>query len=79
MNESVKRDLLKKKNVVLVYTGKKVVGGVEIKRMSIRVGVTQKITPREQAEAILGKPNLIPKIIEGMETDVFETEEIRAL
>ena len=79
MNESAKRELLKKKNVVLVYTGIKVVAGVETKHISIRVGVTQKITPREQAEAILGKSNLVPKRIKGMETDVFQTQEIKAL
>jgi len=74
-----KEELIKKKNVVLIYTGKKVVGGIETERMSIRVGVSQKVTPREKAETILGKSNLIPKYFEDMETDVFETEEIKAL
>jgi hypothetical protein len=74
-----KEDLLKKKNVVLVYTGKKVVGGVETNRISIRVGVTEKVTPRQKAEAILGKANLIPQHINGIETDVFQTGEIKAL
>lgn len=73
MNGS-RRELLKKKNVVLVYTGKKVVGGVETERMSIRVGVVQKV-PLVQ----LAKKDLIPKTIKGMETDVFQTEEINAL
>lgn len=71
--------MLKKKNVVLTYTGKKVVGGIETDRVSIRVGVTKKVTPREKAEAILGKSNLVPQYVNGMETDVFETEEINAL
>jgi len=74
MNELIKRELLKKKNVVLVYTGKKVVSGVETERVSIRVGVTQKL-PLAQ----LAKNDIIPKTIKGMETDVFQTEEIKAL
>jgi S1-C subfamily serine protease len=74
MKESVKRELLKKKNVILVYTGKKVVGGVETERVSIRVGVTQKV-PLAQ----LAKRDVVPKRIKGMETDVFQTEEIKAL
>jgi len=73
MNE-LNRELLKKKNVVLVYTGKKVVNGVETERISIRVGVTQKL-PLAQ----LSKKDVVPKRIKGMETDVFQTEEIKAL
>lgn len=73
MNQ-LRRELLKKKNVVLIYTGKKVVGGVETERISIRVGVVQKV-PLAQ----LTKKDVIPKTIKGMETDVFQTEEIKAL
>jgi hypothetical protein len=73
MKESIKRELLKKKNVVLIYTGKKVVGGVETERISIRVGVIRKV-PLAQ----LAKMDIVPKAIEGMETDVFQTEEIKA-
>lgn len=69
-----KRDLLNKKNVVLIYTGKKVVGGVETECISIRVGVAQKV-PLAQ----LAKQDVVPKIVEGMATDVFQTEEIKAL
>lgn len=69
-----KRDLLKKKNVVIVYTGKKVTGGVETDRDSLRVGVTQKI-PLAQ----LAKEDVVPQRVKGIETDVFETEEIAAL
>jgi hypothetical protein len=69
-----KEELLKKKNVVLIYTGKKVVAGVETERISIRVGVVKKIPLAE-----LAKNDIVPKTIEGMETDVFETEEIKAL
>jgi hypothetical protein len=69
-----RKNLLKKKNVVLVYTGKKVVGGVETDRTAIRVGVVEKV-PLAQ----LAKKDMIPKKIKGRETDVFQTEEIRAL
>lgn len=69
-----KSDLLKKKNVVLVYTGKKVVGGVETDRDSIRVGVVQKVPLAQLAEK-----DVVPQTIEGIETDVFQTEEIKAL
>jgi len=69
-----KADLLKKKNVVLVYTGKKVVGGIETDRDSIRVGVIEKV-PLAQ----LAKQDVVPKEVKGMETDVFQTEEIKAL
>jgi hypothetical protein len=69
-----KSDLLKKKNVVLIYTGKKVVGGVETDRDSIRVGVTQKVPLAQLAEK-----DVVPKKIKDMETDVFQTEEIKAL
>jgi hypothetical protein len=74
MKESVKRELLKKKNVILIYTGKKVVGGVETERISIRVGVSKKV-PLVQ----LAKKDIVPKTIKGMETDVFETEMPKAL
>lgn len=69
-----RKDLLKKKNVVLIYTGKKVVGGVETDRTAIRVGVTEKV-PLAQ----LAKKDMIPKKIKGRETDIFQTEEIKAL
>lgn len=83
MNDAAK-ELLKKKNVVLVYTGKKVVGGVETTHMSIRVGVIAKmpLVTKEDWKAFLkefSKTDVVPKRIKGMETDVFQTEEIKAL
>lgn len=69
-----KSDLLKKRNVVLIYTGKKVVGGIETDRDSIRVGVIEKVPLAQLAEE-----DVVPKKIEGMETDIFQTEEIKAL
>lgn len=73
------RDLLKKKNVVLVGRGKKIIGGVTTDRDAIIVGVTQKITPRSKAVAQLGLDNVIPEAINGIETDVIEVGDIRAL
>jgi S1-C subfamily serine protease len=68
------RDLLKKKNVVLYYTGKKETGGADTGRTAIRVGVKEKV-PLAQ----LKKKDIIPRSLQGMETDVFPTEEISAL
>jgi hypothetical protein len=73
------KDLLKKKNVVLVARGKKTVGGVKTDRDAIIVGVSKKITPRTKAAAQLGYDNLVPQSIDGVETDVIEVGEIRAL
>ena len=73
------RDLLKKKNVVLVARGKKIVDGVTTDRDAIIVGVKKKITPRTKAAAQLGLANLVPQSIDGVETDVIEVGEIRAL
>lgn len=69
-----KRNLLKKKNVVLYYTGKKEVGGVITDRDSIRVGVAVKLPL-----SALAKSDIIPKTVEGMETDVYVEQEIWAL
>ena len=74
-----KKDLLKKKNVVLVARGKKIVGGVTTDTDAIIVGVRKKITPRSKAAAQLGIDNLVPISIDGVETDVIEVGEIRAL
>jgi len=73
------KDLLKKKNVVLVARGKKIVDGVTTDRDAIIVGVKKKITPRTKAAAQLGLDNLVPQSINGVETDVIEVGEIRAL
>jgi len=73
------KDLLKKKNVVLVARGKKTVDGVKTDRDAIIVGVKKKIIPRTKAAAQLGLDNLVPQSIDGVETDVIEVGEIRAL
>ena len=73
------RDLLKKKNVVLVARGKKTVGGMTTDRYAIIVGVRKKITPRSKAASQLGLDNVVPQSIDGIETDVIEVGDIRAL
>jgi hypothetical protein len=73
------KDLLKKKNVVLVARGKKIVGGVTTDRYAIIVGVRKKITPRTKAAAQLGINNVVPRKIDGIETDVIEVGDIKAL
>ena len=72
-------DLLNRKNVVLVARGKKIVGGVTTTRDAIVVGVAKKITPWSKAAAQLGVDNVVPHEINGVETDVVEVGEIRAL
>lgn len=67
-------DLLTKKHVVLIYTGKKEICTVKTDRTAIRVGVTRKVPLFELAPA-----DRIPRKIHGMETDVFETEIPQAL
>jgi len=69
-----REDIIKKKNVVLVIEGHKVVGGVDTGREAIVVYVTKK----ERLSA-LTKKDIIPVRIEGIESDVQETPEIRAL
>lgn len=69
-----KQDLIKKKNVVVVLIGKKVIAGTETGRDAIRVGVTKKV-PLAQ----LAPEDIIPKKIKGVDTDVFETKPIEAL
>lgn len=67
-------ELLKKKNVILYGKGKKVIGKVKTDRPAIRVGVSKKVPLSE-----LKKEDVIPAKINGVETDVFQTEEIKAL
>ena len=75
------RDLLKKKNVVVVYTGKKVVRGVETERVSVRVGVIEKLSIDQlKAEDIIPrKITQFPFFWRRKETDVFQTPKIDAL
>jgi len=80
MNE-LTRELLKKKNVILIYTGKKVVGGVETERISIRVGVTEKLplTQLKTKDIVPKKITQLPFFWRRIETDVFQTTKIDAL
>lgn len=73
MNDVTKK-LFKKQNVVLVGMGKKITAGVNTGRDAIVVGVTKKVW----LEA-LSRKNVIPKKIKGVETDVIEVGEIKAL
>ena len=70
----MKKELLLKKNVVLVYTGRKVTGGLDMGRPALRVGVTKKL-PLTQ----LKPDDQIPKMFEGLETDVYEDKMPKAL
>jgi len=68
------KELLKKPNVVAVGRGHKFVHGVDTGKDAIVVCVTKKV-PR----ATLKKAQAIPLKYHGLETDVVETGEIRAL
>lgn len=67
-------ELLKKKNVVAIIPGHKVIAGINTGRDAIVVYVTKKVPLSE-----LSEKDIIPKTIEGIESDVRETGEIRAL
>lgn len=69
-----REELLKKKNVVAIISGHKLVGGIDTGRDAIIVYVTKKMPLSE-----LSKQDVIPKTIQGIESDVQETGEIRAL
>jgi len=73
MNDAAKK-LLKKENVVLVGLGKKTTAGVNTGRYAIVVGVTKKLPVQ-----ILSRKNVVPTKIKGVETDVIEVGEIKAL
>ena len=66
--------LLDKRNVVACGVGYKEVDGVRTDELCIVVSVVQKLPKAELAAA-----DLIPQVVEGMQTDVQETGVIRAL
>jgi hypothetical protein len=68
------KELLKKKNVVAVVKGRKIVAGVNTGREAIVIYVTEKI-PLAQLSA----KDIIPKTINGIESDVQVTSPIKAL
>lgn len=68
------RELLKKKNVVAAIPGHKVVNGVDTGRNAIVVYVTKKVPLGE-----LRAEDVVPEVINGLESDVQITGEIRAL
>ena len=67
-------DLFKKPNVVLVGRGHKIVNGIDTGKEAIVVGVSKKVPL-----AVLKKREAIPSKIKGIETDVIEVGEIKAL
>jgi hypothetical protein len=68
------KDLLKKKNVVAVIPGHKLVGGIDTGRDAIVVYVTKKVPLDE-----LSAEDIVPKTVEGFESDVQISGPIRAL
>jgi len=64
-----KEDLLRKKNVAYGRRGKKIVAGTVLDRECLTVAVTQKVPL-----ARLAKEDVIPREVEGMETDVIVDE-----
>ena len=76
MNE---KELRKKKNVVAVGRGKKIVDGVVTDRDAIVVGVVKKIKPRSKAAAQLGYDNVVPQTVDGIDTDVVEVGKLEAM
>lgn len=61
-------------NVTLVGKGKKVTKGLNTGRGAVVIGVTRKLPT-----TLLGKREILPSIYKGVETDVIEVGEIRAL
>jgi len=66
--------LFKKKNVVAVWTGTKKVDGKDTGKKAVVVGVTKK-----EPLANLKSEDVVPVDIQGVETDVIEVGEIKAL
>jgi len=67
-------DLLKRKNVVAAGKGSKTVNDVDTGREAVVVCVSKK-EPLDK----LKKEDIVPKEVDGIETDVVETGEIKAL
>ncbi len=67
------RDLLGKRNVVGVGVGYKVSQGIQTDELSLVVSVT-----RKEAPSALSVNDLVPKILDGIKTDVVETGVLRA-
>lgn len=74
IKEKHQKSLLSKKNVVSIGIGYKIIDGKKINKKVITVGVIKKVEPH-----LLTLSDLIPKEIEGVETDVIETGLIKAL
>jgi len=68
-----KSEILKKKNVVGIGRGKKIVNGKETNIDSIRIYVSKKMKPHE-----ISAEDYVPEEIDGIATDVIEIGEVRA-
>lgn len=68
------KKLMKKKNVNGVMTAYKIINGVKSDKLSIVCLVTKKVNTME-----LKDKDIIPKVIDGMSTDVIEVGEVKAL
>lgn len=69
-----KRDLLKKRNVIGFAMGEKITGGKKTGRPCLAVIVKKKL-PLEE----LAKKDVVPDTVDGVETDVVESDRFRAL
>lgn len=74
MDRTIYRDLLKKKNVVMVGLGIKMTDGVSTGMPAIVIGVSKK-----EPLTALSAGDIIPREVKGMETDVVQVGEIVAL
>jgi hypothetical protein len=74
MTNDEMRQILQKKNVVVVVKGRKVVAGVNTGREAIVVYVTEKVAVTQ-----LNAKDIIPKTINGIESDVQVSGPIKAL
>ena len=68
------KNLMKKKNVNGVMTAYKITNGVKTDKLSIVCLVTKKVSKSE-----IKDKDIIPKVIDGMSTDVIEVGEVKAL
>ena len=68
------RELLNLKNVVAVYSGTKLIGGIDTGKKALVVGVSHK-----EPLSNLSKKDIVPAKYHGLMTDVQETGEIIAL
>lgn len=74
IKKKYEKELFAKENVVGVAIGFKYVGGKKTDELSVIIDVVKKVAKND-----LAKKDLVPKKLDGVKTDVFETGLIRAL